>query len=158
MRRRAHESMALDNLDVIKKKFLLVTFDNRTSFICMRYGTSEDNPWDVLDDKAPVLPLHYNERSIYVYLVEGQNLPSGMRGAVGGKGGKRAREVYEQRKNRLRTASRVRYRGRRDSDVFDVEQVRSSTPYDQWFARQPAWFQDSSLGPTRGQTVPPGRV
>lgn len=146
---RAHEAMALDNDDIIKKKYLLVTFDNRTSFICMHYGSSKKNPWKMGDDKAPVLPLHYNERSTYVYLVEGQDEPSGIRPAVGGKGDKRAREIYEAR--RKRTDKKVKYRGRRDSDVFDVEQVRASTSYDSWFARQPAWFQDDILGKTKGR-------
>jgi hypothetical protein len=147
----AREAMADANRDVIKKKYLLVTFDNRTTFICMRYGSSDENPWDIDDPRAPVLPLHYNERSIYVYLTEGQEAPSGLRPAVGGEGGKDAEELYQARLDRLRTKSKVQYRGRRDSDLFDVKQVRGSTKYDQWFAEQPAWFQRSTLGPERAK-------
>lgn len=146
---RAREAMAQENKDVIKKKYLFVTFDNRTSFTCMHYGTSKKNPWDVDDKTYPTPPIHYNCRSVTVFLVKGQDAPSGMRPAVGGEGGEQAKEIYERR--RARTDGKVKYRGRRDSDVFDVEQVRASTTYDRWFAQQPAWFQDSTIGPTRGK-------
>ena len=148
-----------ENNDIVKRKFFNATFDNRTTKQCMSASSSASNPWLLDDESAPKLPLHYNERSNYLYLIEGQTEPEGTKTAVSGKDTEEAREAFDKRQARLnkrrdnpaidgKTSSQVRYRGRRDQDIFDVNQVtesKSST----WLRKQPRYFVNDTLGPQR---------
>ena len=155
----SRELLMEENNDIVKRKFFNATFDNRTTKQCMSASSSASNPWLLDDESAPKLPLHYNERSNYLYLIEGQTEPEGTKTAVGGKDTEEAREAFDKRQARLnkrrdnpaidgKTSSQVRYRGRRDQDIFDVNQVtesKSST----WLRKQPRYFVNDTLGPQR---------
>jgi len=153
-------AMAQANRDVIKNKYFNSVFDNRRTLICSHFA---ENPVYAMDDKtAPILPLHFNERSNWLYLVGDQKHPFGTRAAVGGQKSEAAKERYEKRENALdkrranenitgKTSSKVKYRGRKDGDTFEAGQIKGSTGSDAWMRSQPAWFQDSALGPARGK-------
>jgi len=157
----ARESLMEENSELVQRKFFNATFDNRTTKQCMSASSSPNNPWLLDDPSAPKLPLHYNERSNYLYLIDGQTEPEGMKAAVGGKDTKEAQELFDKRQARLnkrrgnpaidgKTASQVRYRGRKDQDIFDVNQVtenRSST----WLRKQPRYFVEDTLGVERAR-------
>lgn len=129
----------------------IVTFDNRTSETCMGISARyQDKGWPAGESPIGYPPYHYNCRTIVIALPEGEIL-TGTRSAVGGQSGEEAEEAFQARKDRLRTASQVRYRGRRDSNVFKAGQVRASTGYGEWLSRQPKYFIDDTLGPTRGK-------
>ncbi len=129
----------------------IVTFDNRTSDTCIGISARyQEKGWPKGESPIGYPPYHYNCRTAIVSLPEGEGL-TGTRAAVGGKSGEEAAEAFEARDNRRRTASQVRYRGRRDSNIFDPGQVRASTGYGEWLQRQPAWFQDDTLGPSRAK-------
>ena len=71
-----------------------------------------------------------------------------MRPAIGGKAS--GREAFEARKNRS-GGKVVKYRGRRDLDTFNVEQIKASVTADQWMRRQPRWFVEQALGKTKAK-------
>jgi len=155
----ARELLMQENSDIVKRKFFNATFDNRTTKQCMSASSSSSNPWLLDDPSAPKLPLHYNERSNYLYLIEGQTEPEGTKTAVGGKDTEEAREAFDKRQARLnkrrdnpnidgKTSSQVRYRGRRDQDIFDVNQV-SESKSSNWLRKQPRYFVNDTLGPER---------
>lgn len=123
------------NSDIIKKRYLLATFDNRTTDICRsRHGMT----WDIDDENYPRLPFHWNERSTWVFLFEGEDQPSGSRPAIGGRSNDP--EDYDDR---------PRYTGRKDRDLYDVEEISAGTSMDKWLRRQPRAFIESSLGKKR---------
>ena len=94
-------------------------------------------------------PYHYNCRTAIGYLAKGQESLEGTRAAVGGKSGEDAKEAFERRKDR--TDGKVRFRGRRDSSIFDPGQVKADTKIDAWLKKQPKWFVESTLGKERAQ-------
>lgn len=149
----AREAMAADNSKVLKKRFFLATFDNRTTNICKGFAGST---WDLKDDAAPVLPLHWGERSSWLLLPEGQEEPHGMRVATGGNKGKDAREAYDKRSSR--TDKRIKYRGRKDSVIFDTAQVRVGTTMDAFYKDQPRWWIESNMGKRRADMFIKGEI
>jgi len=90
----AREAMMQDNRDIVDRKVFSAFFDNRTTLTCRGFS---GNIYDLDDKSAPVLPLHFNERSIYQYLVKGQDSIDGTKAAVGGKKGEAAEESFERR-------------------------------------------------------------
>ena len=150
----AREAMARQNRDVIASKWYDITFDNRTSTICIHNNSaSAGNPYSI-DGPAPSIPAHFNCRSAYIYLVNGQTEPEGMRPVIGGKSGETAKESFEARESR--TDRKVRYRGRRDSNTFDVRQARAKTKYQNFFLSQPIWWQNSVFGEAKANAVREG--
>lgn len=81
------EEMAKKNNDIIEGKVFSATFDSRTTTQCRDYG-NEDKVWKLDDPKAPSLPLHYNERSIWIYKVYGYPVYQGTKASKGAEGGK----------------------------------------------------------------------
>ena len=67
---------------------------------------------------------------------------------------KRLKKSFEKRESR--TDKKVRYRGRKDSDVFDVRQARANTKYTNFFLSQPVWWQNSTLGVAKARAVREG--
>lgn len=163
----AREVMAAENGDIIHNKYFNSVFDNRRTLICSHFAA---NPvYSVDDKKAPVLPLHFNERSTWLYLIGDQKHPFGTRPAVGGKDTEIAAERYDRRVNALnkrrnnpdidgKTSSKVKYRGRKDGDTFKAGQIAGDTGASQWLRDQPRWFIESSLGKTRADLFISGRV
>lgn len=138
----AREAMAEANADIIKVRVYTATFDNRTTLGCRSlHGRS----WPINSDDYVPLPRHWNCRSVYVYARSEEDAMRGNRAAISGN------EVDEINPNR-----KLRYRGKKDKDIFDPKQIRGSTTQDAWMRRQPEWFQDSALGPTRAQLLRDG--
>ena len=138
---RARDSFALENSNVILSKIFFATLDNRTTQICL---SLHQNEYTIKDKKAPELPLHYNERSVYVFKTKSLDPRKLTRPVVSGRKGKAAAERFDARQER--TNKKVKYKGRKDSDIFDVEQISGKVTAEQWLKRQPDWFIESSLG------------
>jgi len=161
----ARDKFAETNKDIIEARILFATLDNVTTTICFRrhlnvYKTGE---------RFPPLPFHYNERSQYVFKTANFDPLDTDRPAVGGQEGDEAEEEFNKRKSRqdnLRanraekradgettpeTKSKVTFRGRKDTDIFDVEQISAKKTSDAWLRDQPKWFVESSLGKSRAK-------
>ena len=163
----SREELMRFNSDIITGKYFNATFDSRTTTICMHFAS--DPYYDIGDKSAPQLPLHFNERSNWLFLTDGKKIPSGTKPALKGKKSKEAEDKYYRRKEALdkrrdnenitgTTASKVRYRGRKDSDMYTAGQIKGSTPIDEWLRSNPRWFIDSSLGPERAELFISGKV
>jgi SPP1 gp7 family putative phage head morphogenesis protein len=148
----ANEVMIEANADVLQEYYYIVTFDSRTSDRCIGVSklNKKGNRLKVGDSKAPQPPLHFNCRTRRM-AVPGDFEPEGTKAAVGGQEGKQAEEKFQERDKRRRTASQVRYRGRKDKDIFKPGQVDASLTYDQWLRKQPRWFINDTLGPRRAK-------
>lgn len=138
----AREAMAIDNAKVIKYRVFIATFDNRTTIQCRALNGKY---WAIDDDKYPRLPLHFGERSIYVYTNYPAKLKQGTKAAVGGKSGV---EINPNRK--------LQYRGKKDTDIFKPGQIPAGETMDQFMRRQPDWFIEDSLGATRAKLFKEG--
>lgn len=169
----AREAMAQDNLDILEKRYYNTVFDNRRSLLCAgRSGRT----WLLTDDSYPRLPAHFNCRSSWIFLLKGQDAPSGTMAAVGGKDGEEARKAYERRNQRLNdlreerqemrdengkvieTPSQVRYRGKKDTNIFDPGQISAKTGVDSWLRDQPEWYVRDTLGETRAKLFLDGKL
>lgn len=140
----AREAMALANSDVIKYRMFSATFDNRTTLTCRGFA---NKIWAITDDSYPKLPLHFNERSVYVYGASKEDFKRGNQAAVGGKPA-----------DDINPARKLRYRGKKDKDIFKPGPIPANTTQDAWLRQQPEWFQDSALGKTRAQLFRDGGI
>lgn len=149
----AREAMAKDNLDILERRYYNTVFDNRRSLLCSgRAGRT----WFLTDETYPRLPAHFNCRSSWLFLLKGQSDPSGTKAAVGGKDSERAKEKYENRSDR--TDGKVKYRGKRDTDMFDPGQIPADKGVGAWLKSQPKWFIEDNLGPARAKLFLDGRL
>lgn len=137
----ARESMAQNNLDVLKYRVFTATFDNRTTLQCR---ANNGKKFKITDEKYPHLPLHWNERSVYVYTVDEEDL-SGTRSSVGGN---ETDEINPKRK--------LKYRGKKDTDIFNPGQIDVGISQTEWLKAQPDWFQESALGEKRAKLLRDG--
>lgn len=144
----AREAMFIDN-DVDELVYV-ATLDNRTTSLC---AGRDGKRWAINDPKRPVLPAHYNCRSTYIPAIAMQDVDT--RAAVGGKKGAEAKEEFEQRQDK--TDKKVRYRGRKDSDIFKAGQIKY-TQYDEWLKKQPQWFVESALGKGKAELFLSGKL
>jgi hypothetical protein len=156
----SRDAWAASNDDLDLYAHAIFTFDNRISPTC-KFLSTQKTVWQQDDPKRPSFPAHFNCRSFYVYLPKGFE-PEGTRAAVGGQSGDEAKEAFEKREANLdkrrnnpnmkgQTASQVRYRGRKDSNIFKPGQVRADTDLESWMKSQPSWFIDDNLGVTKGK-------
>lgn len=141
----ARDEFARVNRDVIQGRILFATLDNRTTTICLRrhlnfYPTGE---------RFPPLPFHFNERSQYIFKTKGFDPLNTDRTAVGGQKGEAAADEFEAKQ--ARTSKKVRHRGRKDTDIFDVQTIEAKVSSDEWLRRQPRWFVESTLGKERAK-------
>lgn len=144
----ARQAMAADNKNVIAREVPIVTFDNRTSLTCLSHASNYGvKGWPAGESPIGYPPYHHNCRTSLAYLVKGQEELEGMRTAVSGKKGEEAKEAFEKRQGR--TDGKVKFRGRKDLDKFDVRQINAATPVDSWLKSQPRWYVDSLLGKKR---------
>lgn len=134
----AREAMALDNDDIIKYRVYSATFDNRTSLQCRAHATNPGH-WAITDKKFPPIPNHFNCRCSWVFVTDLEEISQGKQVAIGGKDV----EVDPDRK--------LKYRGKKDTDIFNPGQISAGETQDQWLRKQPEWFQDSSLGKERAK-------
>ncbi len=169
----ARDKWASSNKDILDSRVLIATLDNRTTSICAGRHLKE---WAIDDDNYPRLPFHFNERSIYIYSVDGFNPLDGTRSSVGGQSGEEAEEAYNKREKSLNsyrerqaarkaagesyteTSSKVKYRGRRDEGIFDAGQVDANMTFDEFLQRQPDWFVKSQFGATRAKLIKDGKL
>lgn len=153
----ANEAVIDANTDVLKEYYYVVTFDNRTSDVCI--GVTKFNEqgkrFKVGDPKAPQPPLHYGCRTRRLGVPKGYT-PEGYKAAVGGQSGTEAKEQFQKRDKRRRTASQVRYRGRKDGEIFKAGQIRGNTSYQSWLKSQPRWFINDTIGPKRAKLLMDG--
>lgn len=152
----AGEAMIQDNADILEEYFYVVTFDSRTSDICI--GVTKFNEtarrFSVGDPKAPFPPLHYQCRTRRIGVPNGWE-PQGTKAAVGGKKGEDAKEAFEKRKDKAGD-KKIRYRGKKDSSIFKAGQIDASLTYDQWLRTQPSWFVADTLGAKRAELFQKG--
>lgn len=144
----ATEAMVQANKDILEEYYYIITFDNRLSSICRQIGVKFNDPknrFKVGDPKAPTPPHHYNCRTRRLAVPEGFEL-TGTRAAVGGKKGEEAAKAFADKERRLRTKSKVTYKGKKDTNIFNPGQVDASEGYEAWLRRQPRWFVEDSLG------------
>lgn len=142
------EAMLIDN-DVDEVVYVAV-LDNRTTILC---ASRDGNRYSLTDPKRPALPAHWNCRSTYIPAIAMQDVDT--RAAVGGQRGADAAEEFEGRQDK--TDKKVRYRGRKDSEIFKAGQIKY-TQYDEWLRKQPAWFQDSALGKGKAEIFRQGKL
>ena len=84
----ANRLMALDNSDIIQREIPIVTFDNRTSDICISINAKYPKGWPAGESPIGYPPYHYQCRTVIGYLVEGQAELDGTRATKGATGGK----------------------------------------------------------------------
>jgi SPP1 gp7 family putative phage head morphogenesis protein len=144
----AREAMFLDN-DVDEVVYN-ATLDNMTTSLC---AGRDGKRWKMTDPKRPALPAHYSCRSVYIPAIAMQDVDT--RAAVGGQKGKEAAELFEEKQDR--TDKKVKYKGRKDSEIFKAGQVQYTT-YDRWLEKQPRWFVESALGKERAELFLSGKV
>ena len=141
---RAREEFQNKNSKLLPESVFFATLDNRVTLICAALHLTR---WKNNDPKKPVLPLHFGERSVYLFSGEGIDPLEGTRPVIGGKKG--AADEFEARQSR--TDRKVKYKGRSDLDVFTVEQVSAKVTVQEFLQRQPRWFIESTLGKTRAK-------
>ena len=167
----ATEAVNAANTNVLEEYYYIITFDNRLSDICRAINEQFNQPNNRLkvgDPKAPTPPHHYGCRTRRIAVPSGFVL-TGTRSAVGGQRGQEAVEAFADRQRRINTAQRrrreegedaptnlvkasqVRYRGRKDDDIFKAGQIDAEEGYAAWLRRQPRFFVEDALGPTRAK-------
>lgn len=150
---RGRDSFALTNEDRILFYVFFATLDNRTTTICLGNHLKK---WKPRDKSRPELPLHYNERSVYVFQTPSLDPTEFTRPVISGRKSKAAADRFEERQSR--TDRKVRYKGRKDNDIFDVQQIQGTVTADEWMRRQPEWFVESSLGAERAKLFLNGKL
>ena len=148
----ARAAWAESNADLDLYSHLVFTFDNRISDIC-RFISTGKTVFKLDDPKRRTPPFHFNCRTLEVFLPKGVEL-SGTRSSVGGQSGKEAAEAFDKRESR--SDKKVKYRGKKDSNIFKPGQVKADTSYESWLRNQPAWFIDDVLGKTKGKAFRSG--
>lgn len=146
----ANEAMVQDNTDVLKEYVYIVTFDNRTSDICIGISkfNQPSNRYKVGDPKAPNTPLHFACRTRRQAVTKGW-MPTGTKASVGGRRGENAEENFDKRKDR-RDGNLVKYRGRKDK-AFIAREIEADLTLDSWLKTLPRWFVEDTLGKKRAQ-------
>lgn len=142
-----------DNIDVIEKEIPVVTFDNRTSDICIsiaaRYGVTG---WKVGQSPIGYGPYHPHCRTGISFIAVGQSIDGTRQAVVAGD-----KDAFEARKANLRTKSQVTRRGNNDEALIGKE-IAASTPIAKYLRSQPDWFIKDTLGATRGQAFIDGKL
>ena len=149
----AREAMAADNLDILERRYYSSVFDNRRTLIC---ADNHGKTWLLTDENYIRLPAHYGCRSSWLFLLKGQKAPDGTMAAIGGKDTERAKEKYENRSDR--TDKKIKYRGKKDADMFDPGQISAKTGVDSWLRNQPEWFVQDTLGDKKARLFLDGKL
>lgn len=147
----ARERMYQDNTDILKEYYYIVTFDNRTSDICINADLRWNKKRFKVGDNAPNTPLHFQCRTVRVMVPEDWD-PRGDRLALGSKDGEAAEKSF----NRRRKNGVVKYSGRKDK-VFKPEEIKANTGYDTWLKRQEPWFIEDTLGKKKAELFMSGK-
>lgn len=151
----ARLAMYNDNSDTLTWEYPIVTFDNRISSKCQFIGTAYAEGWPAGESPVGYPPYHFTCRTSIIRLPKGVKL-EGTRAAVGGVNTKEAAQEFERKQEK--TDKKVRYRGRKDSDIFKAGQVSAGTTYDQWLKSQPLYFIESTLGKEKAELFKSGKL
>lgn len=151
----ARQAMFADNTDKLAREYPIVTFDNRISDKCRWIGTKYAKGWPVGESPIGYPPFHFSCRTSVIALPGGVEL-EGTRAAIGGQDTKEAAEAFDAKQEN--TDKKVRYKGKKDLNIFKPEQVKASTVYDDWLRKQPPFFIESTLGKERAKLFMSGRV
>ena len=154
----ARLAMRDDNLDVIAREIPIVTFDSRTSGICISISEKYPNGWPAGKSPVGYPAYHPNCRTSISFLPEGVEL-EGERPAIYGKKGEKAEEAFERKEDyaEARGSTVVRYTGRRDK-AFEAKQIPVKTPYSRFLAQQPRWYVEQVLGKTKADAFLSGEL
>lgn len=152
----ASNAMEQSNLDILEEYYYLVTFDSRTSDICINADIRWNKNRFSTTENAPIPPLHYQCRTRRIAVPKGWQ-PSGDRASVGGQSGEEAEELFDRRKareakaadNQDRSPRQIKYRGKKDSRIFDAKPISAKTGYQAFLRNQPRWYVNDTLGPKR---------
>lgn len=156
---------------VLEGKIFSNVFDNRTTAQCLHHGQQAHagKVYKRDDPKAPRIPLHQRCRSLWIYVIKGVDPFGGTRASVGGNKGAAAANEFDARNSKLakqradraekraegedtpETASKVRYKGKKDAGMFDPGQIDADISPQQFFERQPDWWVKSNLGAKRAK-------
>ena len=85
---KANQLMVADNSDIIEREMPIVTFDSRTSDICISISAKYPKGWSAGKSPIGYNPYHYGCRTIMGYLLFGQKEFDGKRSSSGAEGGK----------------------------------------------------------------------
>jgi len=154
----AKRAMIQDNLDIIAREYPLVVFDNRTSDICISINEKYPNGWPVNESPIGYPSYHFGCRTVILTKTKGQEEFSAQRTAVGGKSGDAAADKFQKKQDRLRTASQVKYKGKKDLDIFDIEKLDMRVSFGSWLKDQPKWFIYDTLGKTKAEKFLSGEL
>lgn len=127
----ARDELFLANTDILPEKVFTATLDSRTTAICR---SLDGRVFRVAQRDAPALPLHFNERSLYVPAVNGRRI--GSRPATGA-----SQRLLEGLRGRERRAAVERLTG----------QVPAETTYTEFLRRSTVDFQNEALGVTKAR-------
>jgi hypothetical protein len=167
----ARDAVAESMSEDIEGKVFSNVFDNRTTPQCLHHGQQahQGKIYKLNDPKAPRIPLHHRCRSMWLFKIPGVDPFSGTKAAVGGKKSAEAAEDFAKRDKALaekrdqraeqraegketpETPSKVRYKGKKDADIFQPGQIDANVSPQQFMENQPDWFVQSSLGKTRAK-------
>lgn len=147
------EQFASYNKDLLSERVYWATLDNRTTLLCAGRHLKK---WPIDAKDFPTIPAHFGCRSQWLFLVEGQEMPEGLKPAVGGRDTKEAEEAFKAQEER--TGKKPKYKGRKDLSKFAIEQVKANTKFDTWLKQQPSWFIEDTLGPTRAKLFIDGKM
>ena len=138
----AREQMAILNANVIKYREYNAVFDNRTTLGCR---SLDGKRYEITDRDYVRVPRHFNCRSFYTFGTGPIDEPrEGKRQATSGKDA----EINPRRK--------LKYRGKKDQDIFDVKPIDAGLSQDEWLRKQPDWFIEDSLGQVRAKLFKEG--
>lgn len=147
------EQFAVANQDLLSERIYWATLDNRTTLLCAGRHLKK---WPIDAKDYPTIPAHFGCRSQWLFLVEGQEAPDGMKPAVGGKDTEEAERLFKAQEER--TGKKPKYKGRKDLNKFALEQVKANTKFDTWLKQQPSWFVEDTLGATRAKLFLEGKM
>lgn len=148
-----------DNKDLELEEHVFVTFDSRTSDICISVNDRySGKSWPVGESPFGYPPLHPFCRTIIRALPKGVE-PEGLRPAIGGKKGDAAEEAFERKKDyaEARGSTVVKRTGRSDK-AFNVEQIPVKTPFSKFLRDQPYWYVKQTLGKARTDAFLSGKL
>jgi SPP1 gp7 family putative phage head morphogenesis protein len=138
----AREQMAILNANVVTYREYNAVFDNRTTLGCRALHGKR---WLITDNDYVRTPRHFGCRSFLTLGTGPIDEPAeGTRQATSGK----EADINPRRK--------LKYRGKKDQDIFDVSPIDAKKSQDEWLKKQPDWFIEDSLGETRAKLFKSG--
>lgn len=142
----SREMLYAENEDVIKAVRWTSTLDGRTSDICR----ARDGMTWPLGEPHPSPPAHPHCRSTLSPITKSWDELAG-RTLKPGRGARKIDTLFDRRLKEKGFTPAQRRRIIRDSRASMNGQVSGDLTYQDWLKRQPAKFQDSVLGRTRGK-------